>query len=654
MKKDRFLGQFFLFLVNPRHLGYVLEIVIFIYILAYSFWINLFFHEDLSPFFFSNVIDPNIRLYLRFIFPLSFIFVVLCWIGSAFFAYLEKKNSKIQLKKSSNLAGLFSLVLFLVLLIPKGFISSRYIYIFFLALSISFYLTMTFLRSFSSLGFNKFFSPLINFWQRRELLIFIIVVSLIVGAWILFSIGELNHFRRPACDYGLFNQLLWRYSQFKSPIVTVRFTRNLLGEHADFIMFFLTPFLWLFKSPHTLALINVLVISLGTIPIYLLSKRILKSSFASLVLSFSYLTFIGIQYALDFEFHPITLSLSFYLFAFYFLFRKRPLPYFIFLFLALICKESVALYVIFLGLFSFYFLKERKIGLITCGLGICWYIGMIKFLIPSFHFVPETGVVGFCDPGSAIVKGYLYFDYSSLGVNEWSSLKTILVNPLFVFRTLFVPSIKLETLLALFGSVGFLPLFGLNYLFLAIPMLSEKFLSDRELLWGLHFHYSASLTPVFILAIIFGLKNFYLRFKKFLRKLTLDFIRWIIAMSVFLLVFSFFVNFASSPRPPITKLFKKDFWRYSPAEQAGREAIKLVPQNASVTAQNSIVPFLSFRDYIDMFPCGLEKAEYILLSSELDAWPFDKEEIKEKIEKLSRTHTIVFQKEGTTLFKKRD
>jgi uncharacterized membrane protein len=65
--------------------------------------------------------------------------------------------------------------------------------------------------------------------------------------------------------------------------------------------------------------------------------------------------------------------------------------------------------------------------------------------------------------------------------------------------------------------------------------------------------------------------------------------------------------------------YKKD---YDVAE--ANNALKLIPENAKVSAQSPFVPHLAFRDYIYQFP-AINDAEYIVLSTEEYSYPLSKQ-----------------------------
>ncbi|MEY4251955.1 MAG: hypothetical protein RL691_836, partial [Actinomycetota bacterium] len=79
-------------------------------------------------------------------------------------------------------------------------------------------------------------------------------------------------------DVGLYDQGIWLMSRFEAPFVTLM-GRNLMGDHASLILFFVVPLYWLFPGTETLLAMQAVVIAAGAIPIYIFARRFLSSSF---------------------------------------------------------------------------------------------------------------------------------------------------------------------------------------------------------------------------------------------------------------------------------------------------------------------------------------------------------------------------------------
>ena len=189
-----------------------------------------------------------------------------------------------------------------------------------------------------------------NFVVALSIAIYIIAFSSII-------IVRHNTYSSNAWDLGIFDQSLWSTLNYGRLLWNTPELGSHFGFHFEPILFVILPVYAIFQSPLTLLIIQSLVIGLGAIPVYWLAKaelgRFAGTSFAMLYLLHPALH--GVNW---FEFHseafmPILLLLSFYYFK-----RGVWTTYFAFLLLALMCKETVSVVVVPLGLY-FLWLKRK-------------------------------------------------------------------------------------------------------------------------------------------------------------------------------------------------------------------------------------------------------------------------------------------------------
>src|SRR5262249_24235684 len=67
-------------------------------------------------------------------------------------------------------------------------------------------------------------------------------------------------------------------------------------------------------------------------------------------------------------------------------------------------------------------------------------------------------------------------------------------HPLKALGAMFVPSEKLHSLLVTFGGLGWLSIFSPEILIPALPLFAERFLSSKQTMWEMGYHYGAPLT----------------------------------------------------------------------------------------------------------------------------------------------------------------
>ena len=417
----------------------------------------------------------------------------------------------------------------------------------------------------------------------------------------------------PMRDVAIFDQAIWHLSRFEAPASTLRGIPNLWGDHFHPILVLITPLYWLKSDVRWLFVLQAAVVSAGIFPIFAIARDKLKSNFAGLAFAFSWLFFLGVQHAIRFGFYPETLAITFLAFAIYFLFKKKIWQYFLFIFLALACKENISLYIVFLGLWAFFWPKARLVGLLTLILGLTWFKLTVGFLIPHLA-------------GAA----YQYFRYEALGNSPLAVLKTIIFHPIYTLKIAFSPG-KFANWLAYFVPFGFLSLFS-SFLFVLIPVMAEKFLSTDPKFWVMGYHYGASAVTFLVVSAILASSN--ILNLSLIKKIRLPKSLKAAYIGLFLVVLSLFFSFNKSENP-FYAFGDKDFWQFHfPANY--HEAIKLIPPDKSLTAQMTLGTALAHRQEIYWWSDYPEqkKGDFILLSTKYSTFPYSIEQHRQRIKDL--------------------
>jgi uncharacterized membrane protein len=166
-------------------------------------------------------------------------------------------------------------------------------------------------------------------------------------------------------DVGLYDQGVWLLSRFKAPFVTLM-GRNLMGDHASFILVFLAPFYWLYPSINTLFFFQSLALGLGALPVFLYARHKFASERLAVVLAGCYLLHPAVSWANRENFHPDSFLGVFIGMAIYAALVRKWRLYAVFVVLALLVKEDVSLVVVPLGVWVA-LKRDRRIGLATIG-----------------------------------------------------------------------------------------------------------------------------------------------------------------------------------------------------------------------------------------------------------------------------------------------
>lgn len=451
-------------------------------------------------------------------------------------------------------------------------------------------------------------------------------------------------FRLHSSDLVVHNQVIWKYSRFKSPIATFlqfRPTRHMFQDHINPILCLFAPFYWVKEDLRVLLVVKTLLFSLGVLPLYLLAKEHIKSEFLSLSLSFSYLLHPALGNINLYGFYPVSFSIPFLLFALYFAQKRRWFPFFVLFFLSLSCKENISWVGILLGVWLL-LKKEKKIGSIVLLSSSLW-LGLTHFfLLPHFG-----GRVG----------GYVERFGPPLGKTLTEIVKTVFTHPLFTLKHIFSYP-KIVFIFQILMPVGvFLPFLGWEVFFISFPIGGMILLSGYWPMYHITQYYSSPLLPFLFGGAILGIKKFH----KILPRFSF------FSLGIFLLSLSFLSHFYFGSSPLSRNFYRPSFYHYFtllplPRTQSLKELIKKIPSQASVSTQVEPGPRLSFRDFIFLFP-EIEwkekevKAEYILLDEGEDAnlWPLSREEFERELSKILHhpEYTILEKREGYILFKKK-
>lgn len=153
---------------------------------------------------------------------------------------------------------------------------------------------------------------------------FLFIISSLL--YIILSLVRHNNFQSLAFDLGIYDQAIWLYSKFLLPISTVKIpSMIILADHFTPSLALLAPLYWIKDDARMLLITQALIFTTSGYPIYKLAKIYLKNAYMSLVVLFAYYFFWGIQLALVFDFHEITVLAGLLSWLFYFTATYRVL-----------------------------------------------------------------------------------------------------------------------------------------------------------------------------------------------------------------------------------------------------------------------------------------------------------------------------------------
>jgi uncharacterized membrane protein len=374
-------------------------------------------------------------------------------------------------------------------------------------------------------------------------------------------------------DMGIYDQGIWLLSRFKNPFDTVR-GLNFFAHHVNVIALAFVPFYWLGAGPHFLYLVETIWMALGAVPIWLLARDRLSSRWLPVGLAASYLLYPSLEWINWWHFHPDALIITPLLFAWWLATRGRWGWFSAAVAVALLCKEDAALAVAALGL-ALVIRGRRRAGTLTCLAGIGWFLLATKVIIPianggSSPFYVRELFPGFGDSLSAIAVNLITHP------DRFLSLVTQ-PDRLTYYRQLLVP-------------VAFMPLGAIEVLLIGLPQAAVNSISGHSLTHDIRYHYSSIVIAAVFLATVESCAR--LGGRVVVRRLLVGLI----------LVTSLAANVVWSPSP-IGRQYRSGIWAVAqPRHEVVREALKLVPAGAGVSATYNLVPHLTHRVHIYEFP----------------------------------------------------
>jgi uncharacterized membrane protein len=353
-----------------------------------------------------------------------------------------------------------------------------------------------------------------------------------------------------------------------------------LAAHFDPILAAFAPLWLVWPSPDMLLVAQAIAIALGALPVYWLARKHLGSERAGIGFALAYLLYPPTQWLTLNEFHPVALACPLLLFAIWFLDEGRLIPFAIFGLLATTTKEEIGFVVAGLGLWWALARGRRLEGAAVLAAGAAIALIAIEVVIPHFN---RAGTSSF------------FARYSEVGGSPGGIVHTAVTKPWKLVTTA-VTGRGLGYLARLFLPLGLLALLAPLLLLAAIPELAINLLSAATTQTSIHFHYTAGLIPILVAATVLGAAH-----------LVRSRPHWTAPLATAVLVLAIASNYALGAIP---------LWRYLPGGQQAQahaadvtqhdrtalRALHLIPQNAVVSATNTLGAHLSARRRILSFP----------------------------------------------------
>lgn len=377
------------------------------------------------------------------------------------------------------------------------------------------------------------------------------------------------------------------------------------SAHFDPILVLLSPLYLLYPRAELLLVLQSVWCALGVIPLYMLSRRVLSSRVAGLLVCLAYLFYVPLQGANAYEFHSLTLAAPLVLSVLVAFELRRPVAYVILVTLALLCREDIPL---LLGWCSLAFgLSGKPHGArwglataVTCAV----YFAIVKVFLMESSDLLNSGK-------DAHSYAYYFADLIPKRLGAGELALSVLLNPIFTL-THMLSDKKVEYFMLLFGPLLFAPFFAQRWGMLLYGMLFT-FLASREPVFKPHFQYSSLLTPIAFALVPAGLLRMAERMApessvRFTRAAATVMVAMAVALSckfgALMPNESFRAGFSKQART--LSRDQEDRYRWL------NEARAKIPRDASVSATGQLGPHVSNRAEVYNYPQKV--ADYVIIN----------------------------------------
>jgi len=412
------------------------------------------------------------------------------------------------------------------------------------------------------------------------------LVAVYTSAYSVYGLFRHWRFDSGAYDLGIFDQVIWHLSRFEAPASSIRGDASILGDHFSPVLILLVPAYWVAPRPEALIVAQAALLTASIVPVFLYARQRLPTDTAYLFAA-AYGLFWGIQRTAAFDFHEMAFA---------------PLAVAV----AILAVDASRWPLFWTMMVALIGIKEDMIPLVG-GFGLLLMLrGSVRHGIAAIILscVAFWLVVGVIVPAMNTNGQFGYTEaYASVIHNPWR-----------IPLEFVSPPTKLRTLAALLGSWLFLPLLSPLTL-LAAPAVATRFLSSSPNHWGVAFHYWAPVSPILAMAAADGLA----RLTEWLRTRAAD--APTVAVGRACAIVCLVACTIIPGHQPLLRLFRPSTYEITATHQTGHRAIRLIPRDASVVAQNAILPHVSDRDQVFLLRSGAIDAEFVVASAQLDPWP---------------------------------
>jgi uncharacterized membrane protein len=446
--------------------------------------------------------------------------------------------------------------------------------------------------------------------QRLALLLFFALVYSLVSL-----VNQVN-FRTSALDLGYEAQAVTDFAHLRAPRVTLLLDAPptaYLANHFSLTPALAVPLYYLVGPVWALLLLQIAAVLLGLVG----GWRYARYVGASEEQANWALAFLGSQWgilsALGFDFHNNVLGAMALPWLARWTAQQRWGRAALAAVFIVLSKENLALWLVFVLLGLAWQCRQQRAVVWRAGVGALLALGY--FVVITHYVMPALDTTH--RPYTQLAR------YGELGNSLPAIAWHLLTHPSQLWRTLFsntLPDtaydyIKLELWAGLLLSGGWALLRRPWYALMLVPILAQKLLANDAGFWGLNYQYSIEIAPVLTLAVADALAS---------RRPASGRWPWALAAVALFSVVTLYIRRSTWYDRSTTNFLVGRHYRPAYPNRAGLQAaLARVPAGVSLSASSSLVPHLTNRRDLFLFPV-LRTAGLVALLREPDergSWP---------------------------------
>lgn len=476
---------------------------------------------------------------------------------------------------------------------------------------------------------------IIHYLKTRKLIIALsLVYTLVVLTVLLHRFWQYEAFYY---DHGMMEQTAYHLSRLQPPLHHREYGKAIyyIDHFLPSMQLVLAPFYWLADSYEAPIIAMSLYIGLSVLVAYEIASKIIKNKLLVYALLFGFMFYIGLQNALIFLVHDVTVQILFLMLLFWTIVANKKSWYYPFLILNLGFKESFAFTAVALGIAIILFGQKqwKKHGIITILVSFIYGLVVVKFIIPYFYYL------SFGQPSACIYEP------------EWP-------DSLSAYFTYFVNTrLKRETIFTSLATFGFLPLFSPFSLVLLLQDWAQRFVllaPNNPLRHGLNLHYNANLAVFLFVGSVLSLGS--LQKKDWYQRLALGHALFIFFITA---VFHRFIYHG-----PLGLIYNKDFFKITKNQQFMNDFVSRIPKKGKIMVQNNIAVRFTHDDlYLLLSEEVLKKESPDVIALDFrpgqnpnNYWPLNEEKMAKLTQSLLRdkNYQPIYQEKYRYIFVKKN